>query len=635
MALPVLLTASGDTIDVQKVATDIADTIVKRIEGIELNIRTMSQVDVVVEPIQLIAPEGAEAVSGDASKVSIEEQPDAVRLLMSIDKYLYSMHFDALAMRGLKDEVIEIKDQLRMQEEIGELQDADKVSDEGEDDNGGTKELIENIELHTAQTAAHAEKILDAMQAADADRDKDDVKSDGDTQDDPNADGKPKQGMMGKMFGGIMKSIKNIFKGLSLFLVAAAVMVGALLSGGGPLMEKLKGLFDTLVNDILPIVVESIMNIVDVVMPAVVEVVTVLATAFGSLVEKLMPLVLNLVEQLLPPIMELFNNIMELFGVLVDAVMPIIDIVLTDVVPPVIELFTNLMDLFMTMVDFLMPVVNLLMIPLGMLVTAIGTVVSFVSDIVGGIVAFMTGDIGKGMDMFANAGDRVQVHIANMINGIIEFIAGLLDFIPGMGGIAEDLRAKKVEFGDEAAERIQGRQEEHNGVGADKAESEIDFTQDRSTVEAAIEQKVADGVFSENIGGQLLERYDTQKKEEETKSPANLVTKTGAAPALSMEDQMAVLLGNELDTSDTTARQQELLASVPTTPAGAVNEASSNEKTSELMASAGGGGSVNTNVNTAQQNNTTAVSNITTGIISTGGGTSLGHRHRRVLPGIA
>ena len=161
MALPVLLTATGETIDVEQVTNDIADTIVKRIEGIELSINTMSKVDVVVEPIQLIAPEGDGGEGpGDASKVHIEEQPDAVRLLMSIDKYLYSMHFDALALRGLKDEVIEIKDQLRMQEEIAESKDADKLEqdDDAEDDNGGIRELVENIEVHTAQTAAHAEK---------------------------------------------------------------------------------------------------------------------------------------------------------------------------------------------------------------------------------------------------------------------------------------------------------------------------------------------------------------------------------------------------------------------------------------------------------------------------------------------
>jgi hypothetical protein len=635
MSLPILLTASGDTIDVQQVATDIADTIVKRIEGIELNIRTMSQVDVVVEPIQLISPEGDEGASGDASKVHIEEQPDAVRLLMSIDKYLYSMHFDALALRGLKDEVVEIKDQLRMQEEIGELQDADKVSDEGEDDNGGIRELVENIELHTAQTAAHAEKILEAMQSADADRDKDDVKSDGDTQSDPNADKeKPKQGIVGKMFGGIMKTIKSIFKGISLFLVGLAVLAMALISGGGPLMQQVKDLFDTFMNDVLPPLLEGIMKIVDVVMPAVIEIVQVLAEAFGKIVATLMPIILELVEQLLPPIMQLFDTVMQLFSTLMEALMPAITVIMEELLPPIIELFSNLLDVFTDMLVFLTPVFESIGVVIGVVASSLGSVVSAVTDIVGAVVAFFDGDTEKAKNMLANAGDKVLIGIANLINGIIEFLASLVGMVPGLKGFAEDMRGMKLEFGDRAQARVDERGES-DGSTADRMEEQIDFDKDRATVKAAIEAKVSDGTMSEVVGGQLLERYDEKKAEEETKSAATLVTKTSAAPALSMEDQMAVLMGNELDTSDTTDRQQELLAGLPTTPAGAVNEASSDEKTSELMASAGGGGSVNTNVNTAQQNNTTAVSNITTGIISTGGGTSLGHRHRRVLPGIA
>jgi hypothetical protein len=633
MSLPILLTASGDTIDVQKVASDIANTIVKRIEGIELNIRTMSQVDVVVEPIQLIAPEAPEGA--EAVKVSVEEQPDAVRLLMSIDKYLYSMHFDALALRGLKDEVIEIKDQLRMQEELAEMGDADKIpNDRDEQSSDGIRELIENIELHTAQTAAHAEKMLEAMQAAP--EDSSDKNSQGDGQADPNAgkEGKPKQSIVGKMFGGIMKTIKSIFKGISLFLVGLAVLAMSLISGGGPLMQQVKDLFDTFMNDVLPPLLEGIMKIVDVVMPAVIEIVQVLAEAFGKIVVTLMPIILELVEQLLPPIMQLFDTVMQLFSTLMEALMPAITVIMEELLPPIIELFSNLLDVFTDMLVFLTPVFESIGVVIGVVATSLGSVVSAVTDIVGAVVAFFAGDTEKAKNMLANAGDKVLIGIANLINGIIEFLASLVDMVPGLGGFAEDMRGMKLEFGDRAQARVDERGES-DGSTADRMEEQIDFDKDRATVKAAIEAKVSDGTMSEVVGGQLLERYDEKKAEEDTKSPANLVTKTSAKPALSMEDQMAVLLGNELDTSDTTARQQELLASTPTSPAAAVNDASSNEKTSGLALSAGGGGSVSTNVNTAQQNNTTAISNITTGIISTGGGTSLGHRHRRVLPGIA
>ena len=633
MALPVLLTATGETIDVEKVTNDIADTIVKRIEGLELNIRTMSQVDVVVEPIQLIAPEGEGSEGpGDASKVDIQEQPDAVRLLMSIDKYLHSMHFDALAMRGLKDEVIEIKEQLRMQEEIGESKDADKLADDedAEDDNGGIRELVENIELHTAQTAAHAEKILEKMTTADPDQSTDDNTP---KQEDPNDKPEKQKGVVGKMFGGIMKTIKSLFKGISLFLVGLSVLAMALISGGGPLMQQVKDLFDTFMNDVLPPLFEGIMKVVDVVMPAVIEIVQTLAQAFGKIVETLMPIILNLVEQLLPPIMQLFNTIMRLFATLMEALMPAINAIMEDLLPPIIELFSKLMDVFTEMLVFLTPVFESIGVVIGVIASTLGTIVSAITDVVGAVLAFFQGDTEKAKNMLANAGDKVLIGIANLINGIIDFLADLVDMVPGLGGAAESMREMKMSFGDRAQARVDQRGES-DGSTADKLEKEIDFEQDRATVKEAIEAKVADGTMSEVVGQQLLERYD-QKKEEETKEDATLVSnkKADVNDPDAMAAAMAELM-QPMDTGDTTTAAQEMLANAPTTPSAGVNTATQNEQESEKDLMSGGGGDMHTELNTQQVNNTTAINNSTTGIISSNGGSSLGHRHRRVLPGI-
>jgi hypothetical protein len=635
MALPVLLTATGETIDVEKVTNDIADTIVKRIEGLELNIRTMSQVDVVVEPIQLIAPEGDGSEGpGDASKVDIVEQPDAVRLLMSIDTYLHSMHFDALAMRGLKDEVIEIKEQLRMQEELAETKDADKLADDedAEDDNGGIRELIENIELHTAQTAAHAEKILDKMTTADPDESQEENTGSAGT--DPNEKAADKkQGVVGKMFGGIMKTIKSLFKGISLFLVGLAVLAASLISGGGPLMQQVKDLFDTFMNDVLPPLFEGIMKVVDVVMPAVIEIVQTLAQAFGKIVETLMPVILNLVEQLLPPIMQLFNTIMQLFATLMEALMPAINTIMEELIPPIIELFTKLMDIFTEMLVFLTPVFESIGVAIGVVASVLGTAVSAVTDLVGATLAFFQGDTEKAKNMLANAGDKVLIGIADLINGVINFLADLVDMVPGLGNTAEKMRGMRMEFGDRAQARVDERGES-DGSTADKMEKEIDFEQDRNTVKEAIEARVADGSMSEVVGQQLLERYD-EKKEEETKQDATLVSnkKADKSDPDAMAAAMAELM-QPMDTGDTTDAAQEMLAGTPTTPASGINEATTGERESEKDSQDTGGGQTRTDINTQQVNNTTAINNSTTGILSSSGGSSLGSRHRRVLPGV-
>ena len=637
MALPVLLTATGETIDVERVTNDIADTIVKRIEGIELSINTMSKVDVVVEPIQLIAPEGEGSEGpGDASKVDIQEQPDAVRLLMSIETYLHSMHFDALAMRGLKDEVIEIKEQLRMQEEIGESKDADKLADDedAEDDNGGLRELVESIELHTAQTAAHAEVIKDLMVEQKIRSDADDVDDNkGDSGTDPNDKPEKQKGVVGKMFGGIMKTIKSLFKGISLFLVGLSVLAMALISGGGPLMQQVKDLFDTFMNDVLPPLFEGIMKVVDVVMPAVIEIVQTLAQAFGKIVETLMPIILNLVEQLLPPIMQLFETIMRLFATLMEALMPAINAIMEDLLPPIIALFSKLMDVFTEMLVFLTPVFEAIGVVIGVIASTLGTIISSITDVVGAVLAFFQGDTAKAKNMLANAGDKVLIGIANLINGIIDFLADLVDMVPGLGGAAESMRELKMEFGDRAQARVDQRGES-DGSTADKLEKQIDFEQPRATVKEAIEAKVADGTMSEVVGQQLLERYD-QKKEEETKKDATLVS--SKKPDMNDPDVIAKAMAElmqPMDTGDTTTAAQEMLANAPTTPSAGVNTATQNEQESEKDLMSGGRGDIKTELNTQQVNNTTAINNSTTGIISSNGGSSLGHRHRRVLPGI-
>jgi hypothetical protein len=100
-----------------------------------------------------------------------------------------------------------------------------------------------------------------------------------------------------------------------------------------------------------------------------------------------------------------------------------------------------------------------------------------------------------------------------------------------------------------------------------------------------------------------------------------------------MAAAMAELM-QPMDTGDTTDAAQEMLAGTPTTPASGINEATTGERESEKDSQDTGGGQTRTDINTQQVNNTTAINNSTTGILSSSGGSSLGSRHRRVLPGV-
>lgn len=303
-------------------------------------------------------------------------------------------------------------------------------ADSGEDQSAAEQLLdtLDRIDVNTAQTAAGVERIDESINNIEGDVERVSDQSEDapltgptDTTGDPNAD-KATGGKKGKdgggMFSGIMKMLKGFLNKFVLFFAAAGLAIGGIMTGGaGDLFEKLKELFVKLQEALGPV----IKVLIETVMPVVFEVFGMLAALFTRIVEILAPIFVKLIETIMPPLMETFTLLADIFGKIIEFLAPVLEVV----------------------------------------ANVIGTVAVVILEVINGVLKFLMAPgsyIADGLSYLADAGDMILVSIANLINGIIEFVAGIVEKIPFKGGDwADSLRGLKVEFGDRAAARMEQR----------------------------------------------------------------------------------------------------------------------------------------------------------------------------------
>lgn len=641
MPLPSLYVNPEDRIDSNELAKQLAEDI-KQFQAEQQNVGGGGSAGAAqAVQVEIDAPE-ADKVDGAESIALLDAIREATQttanFVKGMSSQVYSMHMDALQNRGLKKTADEILDQMRMQEELEELKNADanKVSSDEPPKEDATNETSEH-ETGPMHQDADKEDPNDAAQ----ENNEKAAKQDDDQ-------GKKKQGVVGKMMssmlGGIKNMIGSIVKGfqkfIKFFLFGLAALAGAALmvtGQGVEIFRMMREAFDNLVSMLAP-VVEAAMSV------------------FGGLLQMilatsnaLMPAITAILEQLVPVVKTIVDVIMRLFNIILAAIEPILDILVNQVLPPLVQVFNSLVGFFMMLVDFLEPIVLMLGNLVGVVATNLGQFFQGFNDFLSMLGAFMDGDMAAVNRYALDMQDRLPIMIANSINGIIDFIAGLVEMVPGKRAkkAAAALRDMKVEFGDRAQARIDKRGEEDGSTAARKAK-EVDFELPAAEFKAALEAKVADGSLSETVAGQLM-----TMKEEQDASKAALEVPAGPDSAAMIMEAISDSLANSTADTATMAEkfevsQAELNAgrgtivdtsdyvdTIPSTPASMVNAGSTDAKESEKDSQRQS--SQNNNISAPVITNTTAVKNQTTTSFGMGssGSDSLGHRHRRVLPGIA
>lgn len=641
MPLPSLYVNPEDRIDSNELAKQLAEDI-KQFQAEQQNVGGGGSAGAAqAVQVEIDAPE-ADKVDGSESIALLDAIREATQttanFVKGMSSQVHSMHFDALQNRGLKKTADEILDQMRMQEELEELKNADanKVSSDEPPKEDATNETSEH-ETGPMHQDADKEDPNDAAQ----ENNEKAAKQDDDQ-------GKKKQGVVGKMMssmlGGIKNMIGSIVKGfqkfIKFFLFGLAALAGAALmvtGQGVEIFRMMREAFDNLVKMLAP-VVDAAMSI------------------FGGLLEMilatsnaLMPAITAILEQLVPVVKTVVDVVLRLFNVILAAIQPILDVIVNQVLPPVIQVFNSLVGFFMMLVDFLEPIVLMLGNLVGVVATNLGQFFQGFNDFLSILEAFMDGDMTAVNRYVLDMQDRLPIVIANSINGIIDFVAGLLDYVPSKRAkkAAAAIRDMRVEFGDRAQARIDKRGEEDGSTAARKAK-EVDFELPAAEFKAALEAKVADGSLSETVAGQLM----TMKEEQDAAQAALEVPAGPDSADMIMEAISDSLASSTAETADMatkfdatqeqmnqgrgfTTDTSDFVETIPSVPASVVNAGSTDAKESEKESQSSGQG--DSNIQTSVVNNVTSAKNETTTTfgMSGNGSDSLGHRHRRVLPGVA
>lgn len=393
---------------------------------------------------------------------------------------------------------------------LGEQADAIREQVEGEPD---SDDAADGIRHYTKETADNTKEILDIMRGSAQEQSEEEGGLDDDGGDKVDDDGKPaKEAKEKKKDGplsGAFKAIGDFAKLVTKVFTMIALLAAAVFAADDGFFTKLKELFGRLIEVLAPVV----QTIMEDVLPPILDLFITVADMFMQIVEMLMPPILKIIQDVMPPIMALFTTLAEVFMQIVEMLMPHITRLIDELLPPIVELFMTLLDVFMQLVELLMPALEPI---IGFITDVAINVISLIANILTSVLKFFSDPIGylqDGISYIADGGDMILSGIGSFINGLIEFIAGLVEKIPFVGeSAAEGLRSLKVSFGDAAEERMARRAQERANRAADRVVDEVDFSQSKEDFKASLDQKVADGDMSEEVAGILMQRYDEQNE---------------------------------------------------------------------------------------------------------------------------
>ena len=582
--------------------------------------------------VEIDAPDAEEVedASIDLLGQIAENTYTSANMLKGMSPQMYSMHMDAMRQRKnennhalleeIRDAVVQTAEK---EEEKPEEPDAER---EEEETNTGVPENPNQEDPNDAAQSNNEEASEKGEEAK---------------------GGQKKQGIFGKMManmlGGLSKMFQGMLKGFKkffkIFAIGLAVLAAAALmvtSQGVELFRMMREGFNLLV-DLLTPVVEILMDV------------------FGKLLEvvlglanTLMPIITSFLTQLMPIISSVMDSLARMFMMIVDMLAPIISSLVNTVMPALRPLMDVLLFLFEMIVDTVTNVLKPVFVVLGTALGLVANVIGFIASIAMAVVSLFTEGPAVAFNMLKNAGDFIVAGIADLINGIIDFVAGVVDAIPGPNfGLADKIRSMKVEFGDKARERIAQRNAESDGTIAKEMEESgaIDFGLSQSEFEKVVADKVEAGEISNVVGNQLVARKLELDQEQDAFSktsdaePAEGVDiaamiaesmgeqqQETAERAATMEEELAKGRGEVLQTENVVVGPQ-VQSSVGVNEKS--TEASESQKDTQTTSS-------QTTVSAPTMNSSTVVSNkSTTSFGTSSGSNSLGHRHRRVLPGIA
>lgn len=145
--------------------------------------------------------------------------------------------------------------------------------------------------------------------------------------------------------------------------------------------------------------------IIDQALPLLMDLFERLGPPIGELVNKLMPVLVDLFNDILPPVTDLISDLMPVILDLMDALLPpILDLVKT-ILPPLIDL----LDAIKPILDVIIEVAKILLkVAIEPLKNGFSTLLSVVSEVIGGIASYIKEQFGRIKEIFQNVIDFVK-----------------------------------------------------------------------------------------------------------------------------------------------------------------------------------------------------------------------------------
>tara|TARA_R110001632_G_scaffold91100_3_gene195455 strand:+ start:165 stop:2033 length:1869 start_codon:yes stop_codon:yes gene_type:complete len=579
-------------------------------------------VNVHVDPIQIEGLEDSTDADRivDALNAIRSENPDAVEVVNS----------DPV-------QVTVVSDANKVDKESGEENDADStleyldlIVDTIRDN---TSSIVDAIRMNAGGINRDADKEAEQDDREDAAREDQDEAAaagkDGEGAPEKNKEQSKFGKAMSRSFKSIGKLFKKIFSGFNLFILAiGAVVLSLLNSGGVGIMTQMKEVFNTFVTEVIPPILEMLSNIGSIVMPFLLT----LMESIGEFIAILAPMVTRLFEAVLPPVMLVLTSLMDAFMGIFEMIMPVVLLIMEQVLPPLAAVLASLMEMLGNLIEMVLP-------PLLAVFKVLGVVIGFVA----GAFSVVFGVFNSLVDIFSTIGDGTGNFIDSLSlawgkfkNGLLDMVINLAGWLPSSADAIEKMEAMKTDTA-EIEERMEARTKEKVGRDADAAIADgIDMDAPYMEVQTAVNRAVADRTMSKEVGQAIL-----AKKEEKDllENPKKVDPDPNKDAIMTMDD----LFGPSSDADKAFVQQANMLPAemqeppqpnIAGTSAAEVNMASADTKESEKNSNQQSPPSEQ-KMFASTVNSSSAINNITTGVISTGGVSSLGHRHRRVLPGVA
>lgn len=215
---------------------------------------------------------------------------------------------------------------------------------------------------------------------------------------------------------GLMGLFQAVFGVMTRMYAAVAPIIGSILQAIIPLFGQIYTFFYGLIARLLPIISTLVTAIGSVLVP----VFTVIYGAIKTIIDALVP-VFSAFLAVLEPI---FNAVVDIFGSIVEAL------------EPLFGAFTEGTGIFETLLGV---VLNAVLIPLrifGWLLSLLVPVISFFASVIVGIVQIITAVLRPAFQFLADCIQAINVAFRAIINGIIDALNAVLEYIPGTDYIA-------------------------------------------------------------------------------------------------------------------------------------------------------------------------------------------------------